>query len=118
MLYVLRTGGKFGYVNFRGETIVAPHYKDVGTFSEGKGWLIDFNDNGFIVNGEGAIVYELGHVEELGPCFSGGVLSFARKGKFGFFDQFGRTVVAPTFDRVGPCIDGIVMVSIPRKICS
>lgn len=108
-LYEFRSKGKFGYVNVDGETVIPPLYRDVGVFADNRGWLIDSENVGYLVNGSGAVVCELGEVEEFGPRFSDGHLSFMRHGKVGIVDRLGKTIIEPMFDRVCPCVEGLAV---------
>lgn len=115
MLFMMRVKDRFGYVDATGHEVVPSIYKNVGEFTEGRGWLITDDGEGLIVDVHGQIVGSVGNVDELGFRFSDGYLSITRNGKVGFVDTYGRTVVSPTFDSTGLATDGLTIASLSEQ---
>src|SRR5262245_43709390 len=115
-LFPFREGGKdgkWGYIDRDGAVVVSPRFRDAGDFSDGLARVQTENGICYIdVRGKIAFVCrdELRDLDWTLP-FRGGLASFAVKGKCGFFDRFGRVVVAPKYDDVYGFSEGLAAVN-------
>lgn len=96
-------------------------YKE-GAVSEGYNYLIP-TDNGWykaskgslfsMVDNKGSRIPGWDWYEGLG-AFSEGLVSFKRKGKWGYLDKTGHVIVPPQFDVAEPFVDGLAKVNVGR----
>ena len=84
-------GGKWGFMNNRGEIVVPPCYDGVGNFSEGLAWV------------------------NRGGKKNSDYLSEFTGGKFGFIDRHGREVIEVNFDNAADFSDGLAAVKLGDK---
>ena len=110
-LYEVRKNGMWGYINSRGEILVQAKYVNVGTFSEGLGYVIDDRRVLTIID---ANVEMLGHVENIDYAhrFSCGLLCVERNGKMGFVDRSGEIVIDFSFDLAVDFVQNLAIVHI------
>lgn len=102
-LAAVKIGGKWGYVNEKGEIVIAPQFVSAFPFSEGLAYVrIDrfFNDIGYInKNGEFVIKPNFNG----GQSFSEGLacVQDEKTGKWGYIDKTGSYVIKPQFEYSG-----------------
>lgn len=108
---------KMGYMNEKGEIVIAPKFT----------CAMDFNDNGLALvrgieddkygfidaNGEYVIAPQF---NDAGPSFSCGMTWVKIDGKFGYINESGKIVIAPQFDRAYRFAEnGMAVVVINKK---
>ena len=81
----IQIGGKWGYIDKKGETITGPQFVEAYDYSEGLG------------------------IVKVGGNYRG------RGGKWGYIDKRGNYVLQPQFDNAGEFVGGIAPVKVGRK---
>ena len=103
---IKKENGKYGYVNYKGETIPCRYENARDTFSEGLAAVVLNHRIGFI-NKSGAVeipfVFEYAEFDfnfyQYGLArFSEGLCAMTKDGKFGYIDKAGETVVPFIYD--------------------
>ena len=127
----VRVGTRWGYLNDRGEEIIAPQFEQPGLFLDGIARVKRDGAYAYIVrNGQPAaapgtvrprITVEPPPIRLNKPGeYSEGLASFERDGLWGYRNEKGEAVIAPQFDAAGDFHDGLAQVSIrgqpPRYI--
>lgn len=108
--------GQWGFVDKKGEIVIAPQFDQVGTFSEGLVAVANRKDKeasrgnllfGY-VNKKGEFVVNL-QFREAAP-FSEGLAAVSDGEKYGFIDKKGSYVINPQFRRTGNFREGLAPV--------
>lgn len=95
-----REGGKYGYLDRRGEVVVPARYDAASDFEDGVA-IVKFGDRtGFIdVHGRELSMGRFAWLEMM--CFGEGLAGFSYDGvRFGYMDVSGRVIISPRFRRV------------------
>ena len=102
----------YGYINSKGEEIIAPQFELAGDFTEGFAAVGDEDKMGYIdINGNWVIekIYD-----DAGE-FSEGLAPVLKEGKWGYIDINGNTVIAHQYDTAFMFSDGVAEVSVDDK---
>jgi hypothetical protein len=105
-------GGKWGFINRRGEVVVPPRFIHAAEFSEGLGRVRTDEGLGYI-DAQGKTVFTLPgdlRVDWTRP-FSDGLAAFSVRDKWGYFDRHGKVVVEPRYDDIGDFSEGLAAVN-------
>lgn len=99
--------GQWGFVNERGQEIIAPQYEAVWEFREGLAAVKQDGQWGYI-DMFGRMVIRPQYDSAL--TFGEGRAAVQKNGRWGFVDNAGREVIAPRFDKVWPFHKGTATV--------
>jgi hypothetical protein len=116
-LYPINVGGKYGYMDRSGKTVIAPQFDKASGFSEGRAHIRVGSKSGYI-NTKGAIVinpqfddamqFQQGRAAVKLCC--GLWQQTSGKDTFGFIDKDGKFISSPTFLWVGSFSEGFAPV--------
>ena len=96
-LAAVKKGGKWGYIDKTGKTVVSPKYAYAGGFSEGLAAVSSAGKYGFIDStGKEAVAPAYEQVSD----FSQGLAAVKKGGKWGFVDKTGKVIVPLEYDLV------------------
>ncbi|MBZ5516641.1 MAG: WG repeat-containing protein [Acidobacteriia bacterium] len=99
--------GLWGYKDIQGKVMIKPQFEMAEEFSaEGVAPVVDGNGWAYI-NASGKVVIRPFVVDNGPDYFTEGLARFTREGKFGFFNKWGRVVIAPKFDFAAPFAEGL-----------
>lgn len=106
----VKRGMKWGYINTKGEEVIACSFDNAGFFSEGLSAVCQDERWGFI-DTNGNIVIPMEYEEEPTP-FSEGLAGIRRNYKFGWINTKGQEIIQPLTDAVavGQFSEGLVFV--------
>ena len=106
----VRRGKKWGYINIKGEEVIACSFDDADFFSEGFAAVYKDERWGFI-DTNGNIVIPMEYEEKPTP-FGEGLAGIRKKYKFGWINTKGQEVIQPSTDAVaaGQFSEGLVFV--------
>ncbi len=103
----VKSGGKWGFVDSNGNTVVDCVYEKVGDFSENLAPVYDGEKWGYIdTNGNVVIGFKYSAAES----FSEGLAAVYNGRNWGFIDASGNVVIDFDYDGRGDCVDGRVAV--------
>lgn len=114
-LFIIRVGGKAGFIDKNGKIIIEPQFENAEDFLEGIAPVKVESKWGFI-DEAGKIVIEPQFEWVVWHYFSDGLIPVGYKNKTGAIDKTGRFVVQPKFESVGEFSEGIVPVSIEKGV--
>ncbi len=114
----VRVGGKFGYIDTRGNLAIQPQFDFATRFSEGlaaagiggKEGYIDKSGK-FVLTPQFEIADLQVFSEGLAPVRIGEFVA----GKWGYIDKSGNVVIQPQFDAAGPFSGGLAVAAIGNK---
>jgi hypothetical protein len=111
---VVRCGNKWGYIDKDGEMGIAPQFSYANSFSEG---FANVGTGDELLSRKYFYINRLGEkvLDAQGSPFSEGMARIEVKGKHGFINRDGMTVIAPQFDEVGDFSQGLARVRIDSK---
>ena len=93
----IKRSGKFGFINYKGETMIPIIYDKAEDFNEGLAEVEIKGKWGYInTKGELSIKAEFETIHR----FSCGLAAFGKKGKHGYLDHQGNVAIQPVYDRV------------------
>jgi hypothetical protein len=108
-LAVVNKGDKlFGFINKKGEAIIAPQYDGAVAFSEGLG-SVRINGKMIYIDKTGKQVISQSY--DFANWFSEGLAAVKIDGKWGFIDKTGNSVIRPQFEGAGSFRGGLAGVS-------
>lgn len=120
----VRIGGKYGYVNLKGEMKIVPQFMDAHQFSNGYAVVSVLaskadtrNKNFGLIDTNGTFVIAPNHYR-LGKFSEGKIAFFTRKNKktkYGFLDVKGNVVIKPKYEHVKMFKNGLAAVKIKEK---
>ncbi len=92
--------GCYGYINKDAQYIISPKYKNGTSFHEGKAIVVEAGEYPICIDKKGTTVLQLQHIKEL-YNFKEGLAAFQDTSYlYGFINEQGKTVIAPTFEAV------------------
>jgi hypothetical protein len=111
-------GSKFGFINRRGDFIIAPQFnasisEGVGEFSEGLAAIQGENHKTGFIDKRGTFVIEP-QFDEAGK-FSEGLALVKQNEKYGFINRRGSLVIPLSFSKATPFSDGVAAVQVDRQ---
>jgi len=102
-----RSDGKWGYRDAAGEVAISPRYVLADSFLAG-GIAPVVDDTGWAyIDKRGSILLRPFTYDNGPDYFSEGLARFVEDGRFGFFDEAGRIVIAARFDFALPFHEGL-----------
>ena len=107
-------GGKYGYIDTTGRTVIEPQFSFASNFSEGLAEVCDARNCGYL-NQTGELVIPMKF--ESGDPFRDGFASVRVCGKVGFINSYGNFVIPAVFDAVDGYgfVDGLAAVRVGEK---
>ena len=115
-------GGKWGFIDTKGEMVISPQFDEAGKFSEGLAavfnqcrWGYIDKTGAFVIKPQFKFALEFSeglavvdpHPANEGPCPPG-----KSHGKLGYINRSGKLVIEPQFDLAFRFIKGVARVSI------
>ena len=98
-----------GYINKKGEVVIAPSFSKIGWFYEGLAQVVDKNGQVGYIDKEGDLV--IPYQFELTSVFYEG-LAMVNNGKHaGYIDKKGKYVINPQFEGAGKFSEGLALVA-------
>ena len=97
----------WGFINSKGEIVVAPHYTIVAPFADGLA-AVCLNDKWGFINSQGTVVVAIEY--ERVYAFACGRAAVMINGKWGFIDTSGNVVVPACYDEVDKFVEGVARV--------
>ncbi|MCQ2606603.1 MAG: WG repeat-containing protein [Bacteroidales bacterium] len=92
--------GYFGYINTEAQFVVEPKYKYGTTFHEGKAIVVEAGEYPTCIDKQGKTILQLQNIKEL-YNFKEGLAAFQDTSNlYGFINEQGVTVIAPTFEAI------------------
>lgn len=98
---------KAGYINTKGEMVIAQKFDHAGDFSDGLAPVCIKDKWGFI-DKQGK--YQIVLTYQDARPFSEGIAAVKQNGKWGFIDKDNKFVIEPQYKNVDDCINGLIMV--------
>ncbi len=110
LAWVQDEDGKIGFINKKGEIVIACQYIEATYFSEGLAFVV--SEGGFptCINHSGEVVFTLDAVEFVGPFSEGLAPIISEDAEVGFVNTQGEVVIVPQFDEVGYFKEGLASV--------
>jgi len=106
-------GGKWGYVNLKGEEIIPLHFDEVGDFDYGLA-PVKLNNKWGYFNAQGQIAVPIGF-DAVSGIWREGLSAVQLQGKWGYVNPNGETVIKPGFDRATEFRNGFAKVETNRR---
>lgn len=106
-------GGKWGYVNLKGEEAIPLDYDEVGDFDHGLVPVKRNNKWGYS-DAQGLITVPA-HFDAVSGIWRDGLSAVLLQGKWGYVTPRGEIAIKPAFDKVTKFQDGLARVQIKRK---
>ena len=118
----VKVGGKWGFIDTKGEMVISPQFDEAGKFSEGLAavfsqcrWGYIDKTGAFVIKPQFKFALEFSeglavvdpHPANEGPCPPG-----KSHGKLGYINRSGKLVIEPQFDLAFQFIKGVARVSI------
>lgn len=104
----------YGFINKAGEQIIPMKYLDATIFNEGLGWVMNFDERGYI-NKQGEFEIEITEDKFGYPFFEGLAGIHNDSAEFGFIDKSGKIVIEHQYDEVQYFSEGYCPVNINGK---
>lgn len=112
VLFPVCLSGKCGYINVRGQIVIAPRFERVTNFSEGLAAVMVESDWSYIdMSGKVVISTRSTKVRK----FSEGLAAVLIDGRYGFIDGRGNTVIQPSYEAAFDFSEGLARVKIGGK---
>ncbi len=112
-LAYIKEEGKFGYINKKGEKVIAPKFDEAYDFHSGMACVLVDGKYGFI-NSSGALT--IAAVYEDTSNFSDGLCAVKKDGKWGYIDTGGKIQIPCTYDVVRDFHEGMASVLSDGKV--
>ena len=117
-LAAARIGNVYGYIDYKGNVVIAPRFRDAAEFSEGLASVTTIDGQNGYIDKTGVFVIKL--ATGGGGQFNEGLATFsveiAGRTKMGYIDRTGKTIIEPKFDMAYDFIDGIAEVYFIEKL--
>jgi hypothetical protein len=108
----IRTGGRYGFIDEKGQVKIKPEYENAGKFSGGVAWVKSKDKYGYIdMLGNLKIPISFQSASD----FSEGVARVRLNGKYGYIDHNGKMVIEPQFTEAGNFSNGLVAIRVDFK---
>ena len=107
--------GKISYLNTSFKALDNFKYIKGTEFNEGKAFVLDSVKSIHCIDTNLKVLFTLKEIEEVN-VFSDGMASFRRNSKYGFIDDKGKEIIAPSFDNVTSFSEGLCAVAINTVI--
>jgi hypothetical protein len=115
-LFPILSGGKWGYINREGKTIIEPQYLAAMRFFEGVALVRDPKSKLYgYIDKSGKYVIEPKYVGA-GPFSEGLATIWTAPDKAGCIDMAGKIVIDPQFKQISQFSDGMAMVVYQRQV--
>jgi len=102
-----------GFINKKGEEIVAPKYLDATQFTQGRAYVMNNDDRGYIGK-DGKYIFKL---DFIGYDFSEGIAAISNNEyKVGYIDTSGNIKIPFTFDEPSTSKEGLIRANKRNKI--
>lgn len=111
-LVPVRVKGKYGFINRKGEFVIAPQFESVRSFFNGIA-AVRFERKWGFINKEGKFNIKP-QFDEIGP-YSENTVSVEVNTKWGFIDLDGNVIAAPQYKNVFHFFDGMAAVQVGDK---
>jgi len=108
----VRLKGKYGFINRKGEFVIAPHFESVRHFFNDVA-AVRFERKWGFINKEGKYIHKP-QFDEIGP-YSENTVSVSRDGKWGFVDLDGNVIVEPQYKDIFRFFEGMAAVQVDDK---
>ncbi|UYZ69998.1 WG repeat-containing protein [Moraxella bovis] len=98
-LILVKSNGKFGYINQQGETVIDFIYDDAWGFGEGLAWVVQkrADDKGldvYFIDEKGSRVFDVPKdVSSMGVVFNEGLYMVEKDGRFGYVNKEGELAI-------------------------
>ena len=103
----VRVNGSYGFINEKGELVIAPRYVDAGDFSGGLARVKQGEKYGFI-NPRGDLIIRPAY--DKARDFSDGLAAVAQDGRYSFIDTAGKMLTDRRFEAAGDFSEGFAAV--------
>ncbi len=108
LLYPIKIGEKYGYINYSGDLIIKPQFERAHEFSEGLA-SVKLNDEYVYIDKHGKIIFRIN--ADFADTHSEGLAIFLKEQKLGFIDLKGNIVIPARFQHADPFSGGFACVS-------
>jgi hypothetical protein len=106
-------GGKWGYVNLKGEEVIPLHYDEVGDFDFGL-VSVRLNNKWGYYNAQGQTAVPI-NFDAVSGLWRDELSAVRLQGKWGYINPRGETVIKPRFDKVTEFRKGLAKVEVNRR---
>ena len=103
--------GCWGFINIKGEEVIAPRYPFVGDFSEGLAVVRDSSNRFGYINAKGELVIKPSFYDEANH-FSHGLALVKLNGLYGFLGRGGSVKIPVRYFKAQSFTDGLALVSV------
>jgi hypothetical protein len=105
------SGGRWGYVNTRGETVIEPRFTEAGAFSDGLALVKDVAGRLGYLDRTGHWSVPPSFLEEAWP-FSDGLALVKLNGRYGFIDKAGEFAIPARYFRAESFSEGLAVTAV------
>ena len=117
MIFLSLTNGyaqRYGFVNEAGQYVIQPNFVEAKNFSEGFA-AVEFSSGNFgVINKKGKFVIAKSFMDFMG-VMTEGIISYRKKGKYGFYTSDGNEVAKNIYDDVREFKNGFARVKMDGK---
>lgn len=108
-LYIIKEGGKYGYIDTLGHVQISPVFSWAEDFSEGLAFVRKDGNKGLFINKAGKPIS--GNLySDAGP-FSEGLASFEEHGRYGYINKKEKVIISPIYENASPFREGLASVT-------
>ncbi len=109
-MFRIKLNGTYGFADASGKVVIPPQWEFAVAFSEGKA-IVSMNSNSSIIDKTGKVLAtNLGDGTGMYRFFNNRARCRSNDGLYGYMDQTGKRVIAPTYDSGDDFSEGVAIV--------